>query len=90
MHSGKFIYLYNFCHLLQYIIYVLTVECLILQRHFCVNDNDKEHVDRVLEECAKKVCKDMTFNWRIQTINAYLKAHKVQHSRILSNTQLLS
>jgi hypothetical protein len=25
---------------------------------------------KVLEECAKKVCKDMTSNWRIQTTNA--------------------
>jgi hypothetical protein len=42
-----------------------------------VNDDDKEHTDRVLEECAKKVCKDMTSNWRIQAKNAYLKAHMV-------------
>jgi hypothetical protein len=27
---GKFIYVYNFYHLLQYIISVLTVDCLIL------------------------------------------------------------
>jgi hypothetical protein len=25
-----------------------------------VSDDDKEHADHVLEECAKKVCKDMT------------------------------
>jgi hypothetical protein len=42
-----------------------------------VNGDDKEHTDRVLEECANKVCKDTTFNWRIQATNAYLKAHKV-------------
>jgi hypothetical protein len=36
-----------------------------------VNDDDKEHTDRVLEECAK-VCKDMTFNWRIQATNTYI------------------
>jgi hypothetical protein len=42
-----------------------------------MNDDDKEHMDRVLEECAKKVCKDMTFNWRIQATNAYLKTQKV-------------
>jgi hypothetical protein len=41
-----------------------------------VNDDDKEHADHVLEECAK-VCKDMTFNWRIQATNTYLKAQKV-------------
>jgi hypothetical protein len=35
-------------------------------------------VDRVLEECAKKVCKDMTSNLRIQATNAYLKAHGVE------------
>jgi hypothetical protein len=34
-------------------------------------------VDRVLEECAKKVCKDMTSNWRIHGTNDYLKAHGV-------------
>jgi hypothetical protein len=42
-----------------------------------VNDDDKERTDRVLEECAKKMCKDMTSNWRIQAKNAYLKAHMV-------------
>jgi hypothetical protein len=42
-----------------------------------VNDNEKEHLDRVLEECAKKVCKDMTSNLRIHATNAYLKAHRV-------------
>jgi hypothetical protein len=39
-----------------------------------VSDDDKEHADRVLDECAKKVCKDMTSSWRIQATNAYLKA----------------
>jgi hypothetical protein len=34
-------------------------------------------VDHVLEECAKKVCKDMTSNLRIHATNAYLKAHSV-------------
>jgi hypothetical protein len=43
-----------------------------------VNDDEKEHVDRVLEECAKKVCKDMTSNFRIHATNAYLKAHSVR------------
>jgi hypothetical protein len=43
-----------------------------------VNDDEKEHVDHVLEECAKMVCKDMTSNLRIQATNAYLKAHGVQ------------
>jgi hypothetical protein len=42
-----------------------------------VNDDDKEHADCVLEECAKKVCKDMTSNQRIQATNAYQKAQKV-------------
>jgi hypothetical protein len=42
-----------------------------------VNDDEKEHVDCVLEECAKKVCKDMISNLRIQASNAYLKAHGV-------------
>jgi hypothetical protein len=34
-------------------------------------------VDRVLEECAKKVCKDMTSDLRIHATNAYLKPHGV-------------
>jgi hypothetical protein len=42
-----------------------------------VNDDDKERADHVLEECAMKVCKDVTSNWRIQATNAYLKAQKV-------------
>jgi hypothetical protein len=42
-----------------------------------VNDDEKKHTDHVLEECAKKVCKDMTFNLRIQATNAYMKAHGV-------------
>jgi hypothetical protein len=43
-----------------------------------VNDDEKEHVNRVLEECAKKVCKDLFSNLRIQATNAYLKAHGVE------------
>jgi hypothetical protein len=42
-----------------------------------VNDDEKEHTDVVLEECAKKVCKDMFSNLRIQATNGYLKAHIV-------------
>jgi hypothetical protein len=30
-----------------------------------------------LEECAKKVCNDMTSNLRIHATNAYIKAHGV-------------
>jgi hypothetical protein len=43
-----------------------------------VNDDEKEHTDVVLEECAKKVCKDMFSNLRIQATNAYLKAYGVE------------
>jgi hypothetical protein len=42
-----------------------------------VNDDEKEHADHVLEDCAKMVCKDMTSNLRIHAINAYMKAHGV-------------
>jgi hypothetical protein len=42
-----------------------------------VNDVEKEHTDHILEECAKKVCKNMTSNLRIHATNAYLKAHGV-------------
>jgi hypothetical protein len=62
---GKFIYVHKFCHLLQYIISVLTVNYLILYKHFHVNDDEKEHTDVVLQECAKKVCKDLFSNLRI-------------------------
>jgi 2'-5' RNA ligase len=42
-----------------------------------VNNDEKEHANRVLEECAKKVCKNMTSNFKIHATNAYLKAHGV-------------
>jgi hypothetical protein len=42
-----------------------------------VNDDEKEHADHVLEECANKVCKDMTSNLRIHPTNAYMKAYGV-------------
>jgi hypothetical protein len=35
-------------------------------------------MNHVLEECAKKVCKDLFSNLRIQATNAYLKAHSVE------------
>jgi hypothetical protein len=55
-----------------------------------VNDDEKEHANAVLEECAKKVCKDMFSNLRIQAINAYLKAHgvAVDHFKDHSSTFL--
>jgi hypothetical protein len=65
------------CHLLQYIISVLTVDCLILYKRFCVNDDEKEHVDHDMEECPKKVCKDMTSNLTLHATNAYLKDYGV-------------
>jgi hypothetical protein len=43
-----------------------------------VNGDEKGHADRVLEECAKKVCNDLFSNLRIQATNAYLKAHGVE------------
>jgi hypothetical protein len=43
-----------------------------------VNDDEKEHTDVVLEECAKKVCKYMFSNMKIQATNANLKAHGVE------------
>jgi hypothetical protein len=42
-----------------------------------VNDDEKEHANVVLEECAKKLCKDMFSNLRIKATNAYLKDHGV-------------
>jgi hypothetical protein len=54
-----------------------------------VNDDEKEHADVVLEECAK-VCQDMFSNLRIQPTNAYLKAHcvVVDHFKDHSSTFL--
>jgi hypothetical protein len=49
----------------------------ILWKYFLVSDDDKTHTDRVLEECAKKVCKDLFSNLRIQATNSYLKDHGV-------------
>jgi hypothetical protein len=56
-----------------------------------VNDDEKEHMDRVLEECAKKVCKDLFSNLRIQATNTYLKAHgvEVDHFKDHSSTFLI-
>jgi hypothetical protein len=51
-----------------------------------VNDDEKKHADHVLEECAKKVCKDMTSNVRIHATNAYLKAHGVQVNNFKDNS----
>jgi hypothetical protein len=55
-----------------------------------VNDDEKEHADRALEECAKKVCKNLFSNLRIQATNAYLKAHgvEVNHFKDHSSTLL--
>jgi hypothetical protein len=42
-----------------------------------VNDDEKEHAYHLLEECTKKVCKDMTSIWRIHATNYYLMDHGV-------------
>jgi hypothetical protein len=42
-----------------------------------MNDDEKEYADHVIEECAKKVCNDMTSNLKIHATNAYLKAHSI-------------
>jgi hypothetical protein len=51
-----------------------------------VNDDEKEHVDVILEECAKKVCKNMFSNLRIQATNAYLKAYSVTINHFKDNS----
>jgi hypothetical protein len=43
-----------------------------------VEPDDKEHVERVFEENAKKVVRDMMSNVRLQTTNAFLKARGVK------------
>jgi hypothetical protein len=55
-----------------------------------VNNDEKEHTDHVLEECAKKVCKDLFSNLRIHATNAYLKAYgiEVDHFKDHSSTFL--
>jgi hypothetical protein len=51
-----------------------------------VNDDEKEHADHVLEECAKKVCKDMSSNLRIHATNTYLKARGVVVNNFKDNS----
>ena len=40
----------------------LTILILILQKRYRVDPADKEHADRVLEVCARKVCRDAFSN----------------------------
>jgi hypothetical protein len=54
-----------------------------------VNDDEKKYADQVLEECAKKVCKDMTSNLRIHATNAYLKAHDIVVNNFSVSNSLL-
>jgi hypothetical protein len=51
-----------------------------------VNDDEKEHADHILKECAKKVCKDMSSNLRIYATNTYLKAHSVVVNNFKDNS----
>jgi hypothetical protein len=51
-----------------------------------VNDDEKEHTDVVFEECARKVCKDMFSNLRIQATNTYLKAYGVAVDHFKDNS----
>jgi hypothetical protein len=55
-----------------------------------VDDDEKGLTDHVLEDCAKKVCKDLFSNMRIQATNAFLKAHgvEVKHFKDHSSTLL--
>ena len=53
---------------------LVTILNLLLQRHFRVDPDDKEHVDRVLEATAKKVVRDTISNARLQATNAYVKS----------------
>jgi hypothetical protein len=52
---------------------LLTILSFILQKHYRVDPEDKEHADRVFEVCAKKVCRDAFSNARIQATNAFMK-----------------
>jgi hypothetical protein len=51
---------------------LLAIFNLILQKHFHVDLDDKEHVDRVLEATTKKVARGMS-NARLQATNAFMK-----------------
>jgi hypothetical protein len=56
-----------------------------------VDPEDKEHADRVLEEVAKKVCRDAFSIARLQVTNAYMKKVKgleVNNFREFSDTYL--
>ena len=52
---------------------------------------DKEHADRVLDVCAKKVCRDAFSNARLQVTNQFMKTVKglpVFHFRQYSDIYL--
>jgi hypothetical protein len=51
------------------------------QRRYLVEAEAQEHADQVLEKNAKKVCKDVFSNARLQVVNVYMK-----HRCILSTT----
>lgn len=54
----------------------LTILFLILQKRYRVDPADKEHADRVLDVCARKVCRDAFSNARLQVTNQFMKQVK--------------
>jgi hypothetical protein len=57
------------------------------QRRYCVEPEAQEHVDRILEKNAKKVCKNAFSNVRLQVVNAYMKrrGHSINNFRQYSD-----
>jgi hypothetical protein len=54
-----------------------------------VEPEAQEHVDRVLEKNAKKVCRDAFSNARVQVVNAYMKrGHSINNFQQYSDVYL--
>lgn len=49
------------------------MNCLMLQNYYRVDPIHQDHADRVLNQAAKKICKDLFSNIRLQVTNAWLK-----------------
>ena len=49
------------------------MNCLMLQSYYRVDPMHQDYADRVLNQAAKKICKDLFSNIRLQVTNAWLK-----------------
>ena len=53
---------------------IFCFNCLILQNYYRVDPLQQDHADRVLNQVAKKICKDLFSNIQLQVTNAWFKA----------------